>query len=267
MQDSDGVEAEVPIHGYYSKRMLLKDEFMPLSIVSEDGSCKVNAKLALAALDIVLPEELTALSRKRPICLADALTIGASKGEIIIRALGWRYNRNLIVGLKAGGVFSYIFLIKELHRPSTHSVNLFAHPRSFVPTKSPIRDCPLTAVIDYGDEDTDAGTRLARTEAELLRCREGIGFKNFRITYDENHFVLKFDKPVLCNANVSFRREGRRPVDLGDITLAKGAIELIIPDNVSREIKAQKHVIAVFSPKSRMGKARLEYSFEVSMER
>ena len=259
--DPDGTVTEVRSRGDYSKRMLLKDEFLPLTIESEDGSRRVDAKLALAALDVSIPEGIAAISRKRPVCLADAISLGISKGEITIRAIGWRYNRVIyaLAGLNA-------LCIKELKQPAVVSFNLFAAPKMFVPNSTEPRDINMMLSVGYGDIETPGGVALAWTDAQLLRCREGIGVKDYQLVPREGSLYLRFDKPVHCNASVLFKRIGRRAKDLFEVPLAKDSSELAIPDEVASLIHTQKEVAAVLAPKSRMGKPRYEYSFEVPLK-
>lgn len=258
--DSDGIETEVPAYGEYSKRMLLKDEFLFLSIASMDGSRCVRANLALAAIDVDLPQGLAALSRKRPICLADAMAMGVSKGEILITALGWRHNR--VVYVHAGcRPLSY----KEFKQPTTISFNTFSDPELFVPQGSAPRDANIVLSIGYGDEESEEGVKIAWTDAVLLRCREGIGFKNYQILSDGETLEVVFDKPVLCNASVLFKMIGRRPRDLGEAILTKGENRLSIPQEAAYAMRVHKDVVAIIAPKSKMGKKKTEYSYEISL--
>ena len=146
------------------------------------------------------------------------------------------------------------------------SFNLFAAPKMFVPNSTEPRDINMMLSVGYGDIETPGGVALAWTDAQLLRCREGIGVKDYQLVPREGSLYLRFDKPVLCNASVLFKRIGRRAKDLFEVPLAKDSSELAIPDEVASLIHTQKEVAAVLAPKSRMGKPRYEYSFEVPLK-
>ena len=208
-----------------------------------------------------IPEHLAAISRKRPVCLADAISLGTSKGEITIRAIGWRYNR--VIYAHAG--FNAL-CIKELKQPAEVSFNLFAAPKMFVPNSTEPRDINMMFSVGYGDMETPSGVALAWSDAQLLRCREGIGVKDYQLVSRDGFLYLRFDNPVLCNASVLFKRIGRRAQDLIEVPLAKDSSELAIPDEVAYLIRTQKEVTAIFVPKPRMGKPRYEYSFEVPLK-
>lgn len=264
--DVEGNRSFVSAREQFWKRALLKDEFMPLTISSEDGSRSVNAKLALAAIDVELPEGICATSSKRPICLADALTWGTSKGEVRVKSTGWRHNRNIIVGFKAGHILTSVLYIKELKQPSEHPINLFSVPGDLVPHEEIARDCPLFLLVDYGEEDTPTGTQIARTEVKLLNFREGLGFKEHKVASKGDKLVLVLDGPVECDVQVQFRRTGRRPKDLVEASMRRGETELAVPESVAYEMRTKKEVVATFSPKSRFGKPRLEYSYDLPLK-
>lgn len=263
--DADGNREFVNAREQYWKRALLKDEFMSLTITSEDGARTVNAKLALAAIDVSLPKELVELSCKRPLCLADAVTMGTSKGEIRIKALGWRYNRNLVAALRSGDTLTSVMFFKKLRQPGEHEINLFSRPGDYIPCSKEPRDCPLTLLVDYGDEEMETGLQIALTKVELLRCREGLGFKSCKIVSTGDDLTVRFDAPVLCGVHALFRRTGRRPCDLAESSMTRGDQELIIPEKVAYEIRTRKEVVVTLAPKSRLGKPNLEYSFDLPL--
>ena len=55
--------------------------------------------LALAAVDIEIPDALTSMSKEHPVCLADALELGPSYANFKIVSHGWRQNRAAMVML------------------------------------------------------------------------------------------------------------------------------------------------------------------------
>ncbi len=263
--DFNGLKKEVHAHEWYSKRMLLKDEFLPITIASEDGQFSVKAKLALVAIEVRIPGELTSLSRKRPICLADAIAMGVRKGEITIKALGWRHNR----GVYAMAGYNML-CVKELKQPTEITLNLLNRAKMFVPQRnSEPRDLNMIISIGYGDEeDTKSGkTVMALTDVEALRMREGLGFKTAYIATKSEGWFVSFDKPILCNAEVSFKDVGStRTLGEERVRVSKGSMEFALPLEVSQWIQAGNMVAARFSPKGRMGKALDEFSFEVFLK-
>ena len=146
------------------------------------------------------------------------------------------------------------------------SFNLFAAPKMFVPNSTEPRDINMMLSVGYEDIGAPGGVTLAWTDAQLLRCREGIGVKDYQLVSRDGSLYLRFDKSVLCNASVLFKRVGHRAKDLVEVPLAKDSSELAIPGEVAYLIRTQKEVVAVFAPKPRMGKPRYEYSFEVPLK-
>lgn len=89
----------------YEAKALLKDEFLHLRIRSRESGKETDAKLALAAIGVDMPERLANLSKERPICLADALELGPSAANFKIISYGWRYNRAALVMLGSKPLF------------------------------------------------------------------------------------------------------------------------------------------------------------------
>lgn len=263
--DTEGNSEFVGAHSQYWKRTLLKDEFMELVISSGDGEKTVNAKLALAAIEVTIPQELLSLSSKRPLSLADATSLGTRRGEIQIRSLGWRYNRSLIVALCSGGALKSVLCFKELRQSITSPINLFSDPGLFVPDNVEMRDCPLTLLVNYGSERTDNGFQIARTEVELLKCREGLGFKTYLLISTGTDFVVRFDEPVQCSVYVWFSQTKRRRYNLAQTSMAEGDLELPVPQEVARAIRTHRGVVMTLAPKSRFGKPRNEYAFDLPL--
>jgi hypothetical protein len=259
--DMNGTVTNISEESTYVKRTLLKDEFLPLKIKSADETRCIDAKLALAAVDVSIPEDIAALSRKRPICLADALKMGLNKGDIQIKALGWRYNRTLFV--KAGNNVLYA---KELKRPTETSINLFSTQSIFKQQANNPRDIDLIMSIGYGIDWRSENSGFNWTDIKLLRCREGVGFKTLQVFATKQGLVIRFDKPVLCNLDVLFKRTGRREQPIEKVPLTEGAIELALPDKVTYLIHTKRNVAVVFTPKTRMGIAREEYQFEIHLK-
>ena len=267
VSDQDGVVTEVPARGHYSKKALLKDEYLALAIRSEDESRCVNAKLALAAIDVSIPEELSALSRQRPICLADALAMGSRKGEVVIRALGWRYNRK-VYAFAGRGINA--LCVRDLKQPTVFSLNPLSKPGMFVPNGLPPRNLDMILSIGYGDEENEATGRsqLSWADVDLLRMREGLGFKSACLFTRDGSMYAQLDKPILCNADVTFKQCGRRERVLVDDPqfLPKGSAELPLPPEVAYSIRTKKEVEVTFSPRGRMGRSTGECSLTVTLK-
>ena len=242
--DSQESPEDVGAWGRYAARTLLRDEFLPVRIESRDSGKSTDAKLALAAIDIDMPDKLVTISKERPICLADALDLGPSAGNFKIKAFGWRYNRAAMVRLGYEPLF-----LKELKHPGEHEFNLFRSPSSFMQADdAPPNDRPLTLTIVYGDDVSEGRLKPAWTDMKLLECREGLGISGWSVLADRNGTsFLRFDGAPLCNVHFEFKRKiGGRTV--AEEFVPAGSTEVSLPASVSRLLDTQKKLLVEVSP-------------------
>lgn len=97
VEDAQGRTDSINAWDRYIAKTLLKDEFLHIRIYSRESAKKTEAKLALAAIDIQIPDELAHVSKIHAICLADALSLGPSAANFQNVSKGWRYNRAAMV--------------------------------------------------------------------------------------------------------------------------------------------------------------------------
>ena len=242
--DSQERFEDIGAWGRYAARTLLRDEFLHVRIESRDSGKSTDAKLALAAIDIDMPDKLVAISEKRPICLADALDLGPSAGNFKIKAYGWRYNRAAMVKMGYEPLF-----LKELKQPGEHEFNLFRSSFSFMQANdAPPNDRPLTMSIVYGDDVSEGRLMPAWTDIKLLECCEGLGISGWKVLADQNgKSILRFDGVPLCNVHFEFKRKiGGRTV--AEVFVSAGSAELSLPASVSRLLDAQKKLLVEVSP-------------------
>ncbi|MBR0405267.1 MAG: hypothetical protein IJI68_08725 [Eggerthellaceae bacterium] len=261
--DSRGEAEQIGAWGRYSARTLLKDEFLCLSIKSVDYGKQTDAKLALAALDVVVPDTLGEIAKTRPICLADALALGPSEGNFKVTAYGWRYNRAVVAFL---GYVPMIF--KELKKPGTHEFNVFRHASEFVQANDSVpSDKPLRLSIVYGDDVSEGYLKPAWTNVELVRCREGVGIDGWKVLMkaDGTH-VIRFDGAPLCDLRLDFRRKIGGKV-IGGVSVEAGAEEAELPNLVVKQLDARKKLLMTVAPTSWFGEPEYEYSVEFTFER
>ena len=257
-------EAEtVNIWSKYTARVLLKDEFLPLRIRSRESGKETHAKLALAAIDVKVPDKLARISKKRPVCLADALDLGPSAANFKIVAKGWRYNRAVIVMLGLEPIF-----FKELKQPGEHEFNLFKHASSFQQTDgSTPNNLPLTFSLIYGDDVTQDSSRPAWTEVEMLDCAQGIGILGWKllVTSVAEH-VLRFEGEPACDVYFEFKRKvGKKLV--AESFVPAGSAELVLPSKVVRLLDAQKTIIVEMSPSDLFENPEREYAAKFILKR
>lgn len=249
--------------GRYSARTLLKDEFLCLRFETADSGKSTDAKLALAALDIEMPPSLEATSRKRPICLADALACGPSEGNFRVRSYGWRYNRAVMVQLGYAPLF-----FKELKMPGDHEFNLFCDVTEFMQedNKAP-SDKPLKLSIVYGDDVSQGRLKPAWTDLKLLRCREGFGISGWELlAKKDNSHVLRFDGEPLCDLRFDFRRRADASI-ISSLDVAMGYREVTVPEIVVRRLATWKKLHVTMAPLSLFGDPDYEHSTEFTLER
>lgn len=257
-------EAEtVNAWGRYSAKTLLKDEFLHLRIRSSDSGKETDAKLALAAIDIEIPEVLKRVARERPVCLADALELGPSAANFKIVSSGWRYNRAAIVMLGLEPLF-----LKELKQPGEHEFNLFRHAASFrQDDDSAPANRSLRLSLIYGDDVTQGYLRPAWTDVDMLECAEGIGINSWRllVTAGGNH-VLRFDGQPVCDVCFEFKRKAGGKL-VAESSAEAGATELVLPSNVVKLLDTQKAIIVEMSPSDWLGDAQREYATKFTLKR
>lgn len=261
--NSQGEKESVNAWGCYSARTLLKDEYLCIKIESVDSGKATEAKLALAALDIELPQALEETSHERPVCLADALSLGPSEGNLKISSRGWRYNRAVMAWLGHEPLF-----FKELKQPGIYEFNLFCDVTKFVQANGSVpADKPLKISIVYGDDVSEGHLKPAWTELELIRCKEGVGVSGWKVLVKSNgSHVLRFDGEPLCNLHFDFRRkEGAAIID--SLDAQAHCSEVPIPEAVVRQLDARKKLCMTMAPTSWFGDPEYEYSTEFTLER
>lgn len=261
--NSRGEKETVNAWGRYNSRTLLKDEFLGVKIETVDYGKVTEAKLALAALDIELPVALEEISRKRPVCLADALSLGPSEGNFKVRSYGWRYNRAVMVRLGYAPLF-----FKELKRPGDHEFNLFRDITEFVQVDGLApAEKPLTISIIYGDDVSEGYLKPAWTDLEPIRCKEGVGISEWKLLAkgDGSH-VLRFDCEPLCDLHFDFRRKAGAAI-IGSFDVPAGFSEAVVPEVVVRQLNARKKLHMTMAPTSWFGDPEYEYSTEFTLER
>lgn len=184
--------------------------FCHIRIYSRESAKKTEAKLALAAIDIQIPDELAHVSKIHAICLADALSLGPSAANFKIVSKGWRYNRAAMVMLDTEPIF-----YKELKQPGVHTFNLFGHIDSFrQSSNSSPSSLPLKLSLAYGDDVTQGYRKPAWVDASLLDCVQGVGILDWRllVTSTGEH-LLRFEGKASCDVNFQFKKKvGRRPI-------------------------------------------------------
>ena len=256
VKNSRGEERNVSAWGRYDARTLLRDEFLNVRIASVESGKVTNAKLALAAIDVKLPERLVELSRRRPVCLADALELGPANGNVKITAFGWRYNR---AAVSLMGFLPMFF--KELQHPGTHSFNVFDHIDDFVQAEgSPPEERALRLSVCYGDDLSAGFLRPAWTDVDILPCKEGFGFSSWKVLAKPNGtHVLSFDAPTLHDIHLDFKRTIGGNV-VGSVDISEGAAEAEIPQSVVRLLDTRKKLTITIAPTDWMGDPEYEYA-------
>lgn len=246
----------------YQAKTLLKDEFLHLRIRSKDVRKETEAKLALAAVDIEIPTVLADMSKKRPICLADALELGPSAANFKITANGWRYNRTAIAWLG-----KIPLCLMELKWPGEHTFNLFRHLDFFVQSdESAAEDRPVKLSLVYGDDITQHHLLPAWTDVRLIRCCEGIGIKDWKLLMtNTGEHVLRFDGKPLCDVHFTFKKISGRLIAEEDVEA--GAAELILPLSVTRLLDTQKKIAIEVSPSDWLGNPLQEYTTKFTLVR
>lgn len=263
VEDAQGRTDSINAWDRYIAKTLLKDEFLHIRIYSRESAKKTEAKLALAAIDIQIPDELAHVSKIHAICLADALSLGPSAANFKIVSKGWRYNRAAMVMLDMEPIF-----YKELKQPGVHTFNLFGHIDSFrQSSNSSPSSLPLKLSLAYGDDVTQGYRKPAWLDASLLDCVQGVGILDWRllVTSTGEH-LLRFEGKASCDVNFQFKKKvGRRPI--AEAIALTGATELALPECVVRLLDMQKTIIVEVSPCDWFGNPQREYATEFALKR
>jgi hypothetical protein len=261
--NSQGKKETVNAWGRYNARTLLKDEFLCIRIETVDYGKVTEAKLALAALDIELPETLEEISRKRPVCLADALSLGPSEGNFKVSCCGWRYNRAVMVRLGDVPLF-----FKELKQPGDHEFNLFRDIKEFVQADDAVpSDKPLTLSIIYGDDVSEGYLKPAWTDLELIRCKEGVGIEGWTVlAKDDGSQFIRFSGKPLCDLRLEFKRKSHGDV-MASVDIAENATDITLPEKVTKRLNTQKRLFMNIVPVSLFDEPEYEYAAEFLFER
>ena len=261
--NAQGKEEAVNAWSRYTAKTLLKDEFLHLRIKSKETGKETDAKLALAAMDIEIPDTLARISKKRPVCLADALELGPSYANFKIISYGRRHNRAAMVMLGLEPLF-----LKELKQPGEHEFNLFRHVTSFRQDDFAAPDnLPLKFSLIYGDDIEQGGWRPAWTDVTILDCIEGLGIRGWKLlTTKADEHVLRFNGKPVCNTLFEFRRKTSSKL-VGTVSANEGCTELVLPSSVVRLLDTRKEVIVKISPCDWLGNPQREYATRLTLKR
>ena len=261
--DSQGQEIDISAREYYEARTLLADEFLHLRVESAESGKVTDAKFALAAIDVKLPERLMEISKQRPICLSDALELGPAAGNVTIAVLGWRYNRAAMSLM--GGI---PMLFKECKRPGEHSFNLFSHVDDFIQVDgAPPEGRLLRLSVCYGDDLSQGFLKPAWTDIDLMPCREGFGFSSWRVRVkpDGRHALL-LDAPTLHDIHLDFKRKAGGAL-IDSVEIAEGSSEATLPQSVVRQLDARKKLVITIAPMDWLGEPEYEYATDFTLSR
>ena len=251
----------------YEAKALLKDEFLRVRIRSKGSGKETDAKLALAAIDVDIPDRLANLSEERPICLADALELGPSAANFKIVSYGWRYNRAVLALLGSRPLF-----FKALKQPGEYGFNLFRHASLLqqADNKAPIR-LPLKLSLWYGDDVSTGELKPAWTDVQMLDCAEGLGINGWKLLpADSLGYVLRFEGKPLCDIHFRFfglskyKERGEKPI--ATAFAEKGSAEVALPSSVVRQLGNKREVAVEMSPSDFFGDPRREYATSIILK-
>lgn len=255
----------------YEAKALLKDEFLHVRIRSRESGKETDAKLALAAIDVEIPERLANLSEERSICLADALELGPSAANFKIVSYGWRYNRAALVMLGSKPLF-----FKNLKQPGEYGFNLFRHASLFQQTDYRAPCClPLKLSLHYGDDVSTGELKPAWTDVQMLDCAEGLGINGWKLLPDESlGYVLRFEGKPLCDIHFRFfilskykdKYKERDNKPIATAFAGKDSVEVALPPSVVRRLGNKREVAVEMSPSDFFGDPRREYATRIILK-
>lgn len=261
--DVQGRTETVRAWGSYSAKTLLRDEFLHLHIRSRESGKETDAMLALAAMDIEIPDTLASISKEHPVCLADALELGPSYANFKIVSYGWRHNRAAMVMLGLEPLF-----LKELRQPGEHEFNLFRRATSFRQDDfSAPESLPLRLSLIYGDSVEQGRQKPAWTDVGILNCVKGIGIKGWELlTAREGEHLLRFDGKPVCDVCFEFRRRTSDKL-VGTASAGAESTELVLPSDVVRLLDTKREIVVEMSPCDWLGNPQREYATRLILKR
>lgn len=261
--DAQSKEETIDAWGRYATETFLKDEFLNLRIRSRGSGKETNARLALAAFEIKIPDTLVRISKERPVCLADALELGPSVANFRIISYSWRHNRAAMVMLGMKPLF-----LKELKQPGEHEFNLFKHAAFFQQDDCSAPDSlPLTLSLLYGDDVEQGNQKPAWTDVKILDCAEGIGIKCWALLATEaGEHLLRFDGKPVCDTCFEFRRKTSDKL-ISVASVSAGSEELVLPSSVVRLLNTKREIFVEMSPCDWLGNPQREYATRLTLKR
>lgn len=261
--DSQGEKKAVECWGWYCACVLLSDEFLHIRIETVECGKVTEAKLALAALDIDVPQCFMEISGKRPICLADVLKLNTSDGNCKIVATGRRHVRAAVAFLERVPVF-----YKELDRPGTYEFNITECANELVqPDYHAPSDKTFKLFIIYGDVISAGRSKPAWTDIDLLRFRQGFGIDGWNLLKKTDGIcVMHFDGQPLCDLRLDFRKKSGGEI-INHVDVPSDTKEVELPEWVARRLDMGKKLFVTVSPMSWFDDPEYEYASEFILER
>jgi hypothetical protein len=253
----------------FYKRALLKDESMYLKFSSAECEKELEAELFLAAIDITLPDKLIDISESRPICLADALTLGSSQGEVKVSALDSQRSRGVFFFQKGLKGNSPLMIAPDIIHAKEYSFNIFNNPENFMQYDETPGDRSLSALVSFGYEMKENMQQRSSVEINLLNCIEGFGFSKVELRKDEENVTVHLDNPTQCDLHVGFERQighakslNLKPISDADLDITKNSDSFGLPEKVVDKICEGKTIFVVFTPIPWFGGQQKEYSIK-----
>lgn len=246
----------------YTATVPLSDESLLISMDALSGETTIAAKINLAAIDVRLPKALVEISKRRPICLHDALELSPSSGMISMSVSGWRVDRAALMMLGNKPLF-----YEAMETPGKYAINLFGDLSMFVPDAGSAQMMPLSLWISSGSTYEGDSVRPASADAKLFNCCEGIGFHSWEL-FTDSHFKLwmRFDAPVLRPCSVRFF--GRVANKLyGEVALAAGDVKIELPQTVTRALSTHHKIRVSIVTADIFGGVDDRYPIEFSLGR
>ncbi len=204
---------------------------------------RLDVALYLANVSVRIPEEIKAINKVRPVCMAD---VGDVDGRISLVSTGRRHSRIAAVMM---GYEPLLF--KKLSGNTTYSFDIFKDPQRFALRGAP-EEKDVRLILSHG-ERTDKGKQIeASAEIVLARCSTGFNLGKANVRWRQGSQHLCFENAAPMDFEVRFVG-ARRGESLGTAELAEGDNSVVLPREVSYQLDTRKTVAVAVVPLSIFG--------------
>lgn len=247
---------EMRRHDHYYFDAPLKAERFPLAIRNDSDGGIAEVSLNLSGMSITVPEDLTEVSSKRPICSFDSDVLD---GRISIKSSRRRLSRSVYIKMGPSPL-----LLKQLRGNATCSIDIFRDLSKFEAASEERRDVEM--ILKYGERFANGKASEACASIELVRCISGFGLGKYSLRRTEQGLCLHFENCACVDLDVRFfDRRGKKK--LGACEIGEGQRFAVIPVDAAYQLDIRKTVIVKLYALNLFGDANEDIAMTFELKR